>query len=438
MDKARETAMLILYAVNFEFAYTNMALKEGLYKNRELSKKDKAFITNLVYGTVKMQFTIDYIIGCYSKIKPKKISPYILTILRMGIYQIEFMDKVPASAAVNESVNLAKRYGHKASSGFVNGILRNVLRNGFSYPKDKKEYISVKYSFPQWLVSRWIEDFGEDFAKELMSSMNNEPKMTVRVNTLKITADELIKKFPCAKKSELYENSVICEGFDVSESEFYKNGYFIPQDVSASYASIVLNPAEGENVLDICAAPGGKTTHIAQLMNNKGKITACDVHEHKIKLIKENAKRMGIDIIYASLSDASVEKEEFKGNFDKVLADVPCSGLGIIRRKPDIKLKPGQPEITELQYKILENAAKYLKYGGELVYSTCTVNRKENEEIIKKFLENNREYEAVDISGLLPEKLRKPETKRGYVTFYPNTDGIDGFFIAKIKRCAND
>lgn len=430
MDKTREIAMLIVHDVFFKGAYANMALKEYFQKNKDLSKIDKAFATNIVYGTIKFQITIDYIIGCYSKIKLKKISPYILSILRIGIYQINFMDKVPGSAAVNECVTLAKRYGHKASSGFVNGILRNVLRNDSKLPDD----LSIKYSFPEWLVSQWVTDFGKSFACDLMEAMNSEPKVTVRVNTLKTNPADLLDKLPDAKVSEDYENSLICGGFDVAESEYYKNGHFTPQDISASLAAIVLNPSEGETVLDMCAAPGGKTTHMAELMKNKGQIIACDIHEHKIKIIKENAKRLGIDIIDVKELDASEENKDFINKFDKVLADVPCSGLGIIRRKPDIKQNKNEPEIAELQYKILENACKYLKIGGELVYSTCTLNKRENENIIERFLKNNDGYERVDINEFLTDKLRKDSCKKGYVTFYPNIDGIDGFFISKIKK----
>lgn len=434
MDKARETAMLVLYAVAFEGAYSNMALKESFSKNKELSEKDKAFITNIVYGTVKMQITIDYIIGCYSKVKLKKISPYILTILRMGIYQLLFMDKVPESAAVNESVKLSKRYGHSASAGFVNGMLRNISKNGYRYPEEKIKYLSVKYSFPEWLVKSWVSDFGEKFSEELMEAMNREAKITVRVNRLKTTAEELAEELPGAVVSEFQKDSLICDGFDVSGSELYKKGYFTPQDISASFSAVILDPKPGECVLDMCAAPGGKTTHIAELMGNKGSVTAWDIHEHKIKIIEENAKRLGLDIIKAELSDASALKSGLEGKFDKVLADVPCSGLGIIKRKPDIKLNPYPEGLNDLQYKILENAARYIKEGGEVLYSTCTLCKSENEEVIRKFLESNKDFEGVNISGYLPEGLRKPEAEKGYITFFPNVDGIDGFFIAKLKK----
>ncbi len=434
MDRVREAAMLILYKTDKESAYSNMALKECFLKNKDFSAKDKAFITNLVYGTIKAQITIDYIIGCYSKVKLKKISPYILAILRVGIYQLKFMDKVPDSAAVNESVKLAKRYGHSASAGFVNGILRNVLRCEISYPEDEIEALSVKHSYPLWMVKRWCEDFGKNFAEELMDSMNKEPEVSLRVNLLKTTPEKVLKSLPNGRMSELSSDMILSDGFDVAKSREYQEGFFTPQDISASFSARVLMPKAGDKVLDMCAAPGGKTTHLAEIMENKGEILALDIHEHKIKLIEENAKRLGIDIISAKCVDATVENPEFFGKFSKVLADVPCSGLGIIRRKPDIKLKKKEDGIEELQYKILKNASKYLSPDGELLYSTCTIDKRENEEVIERFLKENEGFQAVDISDLLPEVLRKPECKKGYTTFYPNVDGIDGFFIAKIKK----
>lgn len=433
MDKIREQAMLCLYAVAKNGAYSNMALKELFSKNRDLSARDKAFITTLVYGTIKRQISIDYIIGCYSTVKLKKISPYILTILRMGIYQLKFTDKIPESAAVNESVKLAKRYGHGASAGFVNGILRNVARTEVEYPKDKLKYLSVKYSFPEWICKMWCDDYGEEFAEELMQSLNKEPELTLRVNTLKANADDVIKELPEARKSDVFDYAVICDGFDVAGSSAYKKGLVTAQDIAAMTASEVLAPKPGDNVLDICAAPGGKTTHMAQLMQNRGSITACDLYEHKLVLIEQNAKRMGIDIIKTKCMDAARLTEQWRKKFDKVLADVPCSGLGVIARKPDIKLKNNE-NLSDIQYKILKCASEYVNVGGELLYSTCTVNCRENEDIIKKFLKENAEFETVDITDLLPKKFKRADTKKGYLTLFPNIDRTDGFFIAKLKR----
>ena len=354
----------------------------------------------------------------------------------MGIYQIEFMDKVPESAAVNESVKLAKRYGHGASAGFVNGLLHSVIRNEIKYPEEKIKRLSVLYSYPEHLCKKWCDDFGFDFTKELLLAMNESSKTTLRVNTTKTTAEELVRNNEKFKISSLYDNALICEGFDVGNSDEYKSGKVIAQDISAMMASLVLSPNSGEKVLDICAAPGGKTTHIAQLMKNVGEIVACDIHEHKMALIKDNAKRMGLDIINPQLMDASKLNPDFLEKFDKVLADVPCTGYGIIRKKPDIKWKEEEScEICAVAKEILTNAAKYVRIGGELVFSTCTINKEENEERLKEFLEEFKNFEAVDITEYLPEELRHETAKNGYVTFYPNVDGIDGFFIAKMKRC---
>lgn len=436
MKNARDLAVHILYDIEYNGAYSNMALKNAFSKNRDLSPLDKSFITRLVYGVVSRKLTLEYIISKHSKIKLKKISKYILIILKMGIYQLKFMDKIPESAAVNESVKLAKRYGHGASAGFVNGLLHTVIRNDIIYPEDNIERLSCEYSYPLELVKKWCDDFGFDFTKELLCEMNKDSKITLRVNTLKTTAKELAEKNENFKISPLYEDALVCDGFDVGNSDIYKNGEVIAQDISAMMASVVLSPKSGDRVLDICAAPGGKTTHIAQLMENKGEVIACDVHEHKIKLIEENKNRMGLEIIKPRQMDATKLNPDFIEKFDKVLADVPCSGYGIIKRKPDIKWKnENLDDILKIAKEILTNSSKYVKIGGELVFSTCTINREENEDRLKQFLKDNENFETVDITDYIPLELRHETTKDGYVTFYPNTDSVDGFFIAKMKRC---
>lgn len=436
MKNARELAMHILYDIEYNGAYSNMALKNAFLKNRDLSAVDKAFVTYLVYGVVSRNLTLEYIISNFSKIKLKKISKYILIILKMGIYQIKFMDKVPNSAAVDESVKLAKRYGHGASAGYVNGMLRTVSKSEIKYPDDELLKMSYEYSYPKVLIEKWCKDFGTDFTRELIAEMNKTAQVTLRVNTLKTTAEELLKNNESFIQSEIYPDALICKGFDIGNSEEYKNGKIIAQDISAMMASAVLLPKSGERVLDICAAPGGKTTHLAQLMNNEGEVVACDLYEHKVNLISENAKRMGFDIIKPTLTDATKRNEEFVGVFDKVLADVPCSGYGIIRRKPDIKQKTENiGEICKTAKEILTNAAEYVRIGGEMVFSTCTINKEENEEQLYEFLKNNKNFKTVDITELLPNQLRHSTAKDGYVTFYPNVDSVDGFFIAKMKRC---
>lgn len=436
MANARETALLILYQIEYEGAYSNLALKKQLGV-AGLLVQDKALATELVYGVIRRKLTLEYIISEFSSIKLKKISKHIGLILKLGIYQLLYMNKIPQSAAVNECVKLAKRYGHSKSAGFVNGILRNVIRNidNLPMPENEIKNMSVKYSCPEWLVDKWTKDFGKEFACELMDAMNNEAGMCVRVNTLKTTRDEMLKKLSDAKTAEYSDRAIYCGGFDIAGSEEYKNGLITVQDEAAILAATVLSPESGETVMDMCAAPGGKSTCMAELMKNKGKILSFDIHEHKISLIEENAKRLGIDIISAQVADACVYNEKYKETADKILADVPCSGLGIIRRKPDIKWnRPEESNLPEIQYMILSNAARYLKPGGELVYSTCTLNREENEDVILRFLKENKNFVPVDIKPLLDEKLQKKVSDNGYITLYPNCDGTDGFFIAKLKK----
>ncbi len=415
---ARELAMRVIYDVEFEGAYSNMALKKAL-NNADISGSDKALVTNLVYGTVDKKITLDYVISKFSKIKLKKISKFILIILRMGIYQLMFMDKIPQSAAVNESVKLARRYGHGASAGFVNGLLRNVSKTEIEYPTDKKEYLSVKYSFPMWLCEKWTDDFGYEFTENLLKAFGEEPELNIRPNTLKITAEELEAKLrEKGVNCKVCDDYIVSDGFDIASDELYKDGYYTIQDVAAMQAAKTLAPVAGETVIDMCAAPGGKTTHIAEIMNNKGKIYAFDVHEHKIELIKKNAERLGITIIEPKLSDGCVLNEEYTDIADEILCDVPCSGLGIIRRKPEIKWnREESTNLPEIQRKILDNASVYVKKGGEIVYSTCTIEKEENEAVTNSFIADNGNFEKIY------EK-----------TFYPHIDNTDGFYICKLKR----
>lgn len=426
MSTARKTALKILYSIEFEGAYSNLALKSGLL-NSELDARDKGLVTLLVYGVISKKTALDAVILKYSSVKLSKLSKYVLLILRLGIYQLIFCEKIPASAAVNESVKLAGKLAPK-SKGFINGVLRSVEREGVSFLNKREEL-----SYPVPLYDKFIEDFGEEKGIKIMEALNSEPQMTIRVNYLKNTRDELIKtlsqKGIKAEKDSLYERNLRVSGLDVSKSEEFKDGLFTVQDTSASLAGLVLSPKPNDRVLDLCSAPGGKTTHLAELMENKGEIIAFDIYEHKVKLIQENAKRLGIDIIKAEVKDAGVLYEDLKNSFDCVLADVPCSGLGIIRRKPEIKYNADfNDELYKIQEKILNCAKEYVKPNGFIVYSTCTLNKYENELRIKKFLEENRNFELVSIS----DKVNTPEC--GYAVIYPDEFGTDGFFIAKLKK----
>ncbi len=418
MVNPREIAMKAIYDVEFDYAYSNMVLKKYLSHN-ELSKQDKAFVTSLVYGVIDKKITLDYVINYFSKLKLNKISKYILIVLRMGIYQIMYMDKIPDSAAVNESVKLARRYGHSASAGFVNGILRNVLKTEIKYPENKTEYLSVKYSYPTWLCEKWLGDFGYDFTKSLFDAFTTPAQLNLRPNILKVSAEELLEKMKVKGiNAYIHGDCVVSEGFDIASDELYRSGYYTVQDAAAMQAAKILAPKEGETVIDMCAAPGGKTTHIAELMHNCGTIYAFDIHQHKIELIRKNADRLGINIIKPFILDGCAFNETYREMADKILCDVPCSGFGILRRKPEIKWnREENGKLPEIQRKILNNAAKYLKKGGEMVYSTCTIQNEENGAVTGAFAAENKDFE------ILYEK-----------TFYPHIDHTDGFYICKIKR----
>ncbi len=416
---AREAALKALYEIEYNGAYSNMAVKNTL-KNSDMSERDKALFTALVYGVSDKKITLDYYISKFSKIKLKKISKYILLILRMGVFQLVFTDKIPQSAAVNESVKLAKRYGHGASAGFVNGVLRSVSKcSEIEYPKEKDEYLSVKYSFPLWLCRKWTEEFGFEFTENMMRSFGESKPITLRANTLKTTNEELVKMLSdLGINAEIKDGAVVTDGFDIEKNTLYKEGYFTPQDTAAMKTAEILAPKPGDTVIDMCAAPGGKTTHIAEIMKNSGRILAFDIYNHKTELVKKNAERLGIDIIKTDVRDAAEFDKSLSGIADCILCDVPCSGLGIIGRKPDIKQNEDRsPELCKIQAKILENACIYLKEGGVIVYSTCTVEKAENEGITGAFLEKHGNFEK------LYEK-----------TFYPHTDGTDGFYICKMRK----
>lgn len=426
MISPREKALLTLYDIEFKEKYSNLALKETLL--HDVQRRDKAFITQLVYGVVRRKLTLDYIISQYSKVKLKKLSKYVILILRMGVYQIYFLNSVPDGAAVNESVLLAKKYCGK-SAGFVNAVLHSVIRgrDTLEYPEEKIKFLSVKYSFPEGIV-KILNQY--DFCEDLLTALNKEPETSIRINRL--MGQDIEIEDAELKKTPVYEYARIASGFDIENSKEYREGRFIAQDVAAMMASEALAPKPGEFCIDVCAAPGGKTTHLAELMQNRGRIIAFDIHSHKAEIIRKNAARMGIDIIEAMQHDALEPDESLIGKADRVLADVPCSGLGIIRRKPDIKWnKDDIAALPVLQYKILETAAEYVKPGGYLVYSTCTLNRSENEDVICEFVKEHHEFEFDEIK--LPGSLSRDNG--GYITLFPNIDGTDGFFISKIKRC---
>lgn len=429
IDKTREIALKILYKIDKEKAYSNIVLNEEIKLNREkLNDKDIGLISEIVYGVTTWRLTIDEIIKKYSKIKLKKISTWILNILRMGVYQIIFLEKIPKSAAVNESVNLAKRYGHTSSSNFVNAILRKVEKSDyeeFFYIDNNIEKISKTTSMPEWIIKELLKNNNIYDVEQICKNSNLKPKITIRVNILKISKIELMKKLQeknIGYKETDYDDFLVLDNAkNIENLDLFKDGLFTIQDISAGLTAKILNPKSGDIILDACSAPGGKTTYLAELMKDKGDIEAWDIYEHRTNLVKKNADRLGIKIINTKVKDATIYDESLKEKFDKILLDVPCLGIGVIKRKPDIKWQrdiDDIKQITKIQQKILENCSKYLKKGAVLVYSTCSILKDENEDIINQFLNKNKDYKIINnsIINIMPDKEK------------------DGFFICKLQK----
>lgn len=443
--EARRAALNIIHNVEVEKAYSNIAINKT-FTNNKFTKLDRSFITELVYGTLENLIYIDYVIQQFSTMKLKKINSWALNILRLGTYQILFLDKVPDFAAVNEAVNLSKIHCKRAS-GFINGVLRSMIRNkeNIKMPDSKKEFekfLSVKYSHPQWMVERFLDYFSKDFTENLLKVNNEIPKLYIRVNTLKASIEDVVnllkeKNIQVNRNPYIEEALNVEEGFSqLEELKIYKEGLIHIQDFSSMLVGKILDPQEGQFIIDVCSAPGGKTTHIAQLMNNKGRILARDIHEHKLRLIKSNANRLGVSIIEVEKFNGKDVDETLIETANKVLVDAPCSGFGIIRRKPEIKYRKEPDDIKaimEMQLLILTNASKYVKQGGELLYSTCTIDPNENQKVIDKFLEKHRNYELIDINCLY-KSIIPGEHKENMIQLYPHIHGTDGFFIAKLGK----
>ncbi|MBR3622771.1 MAG: 16S rRNA (cytosine(967)-C(5))-methyltransferase RsmB [Selenomonadaceae bacterium] len=440
MGNPRESAAKIVCAVFEKDAYANIALANELRKN-DYNDLDRRFLTEIVYGSVKMGITLDWILQKYVNRPMKKIPPMIRAILRISAYQVFFMDKVPISAVCNEAVKLTKKYAHQGTAGFVNAVVRAMDRERAKakFPdEDKVEVLSLSTGHPLWIIKRWTELYGFEEAKKLAEFDNTEPILSVRTNTLKITRDELLQKIRNAG-IEAAESKIAPEGILITkhgaldDTEALQNGEAQVQDESSMLVAHVLSPKEGEFIIDLCAAPGGKTTHIATLMNNKGKVLATDIYSHKLVRIEENAKRLGIDIIETKEIDGRELGKLYEGAADRVLVDAPCSGLGVLRRRPDARSKKNPEMINELpklQSELLESGARAVKKGGVLVYSTCTIEPKENEEVAEAFLSAHDEFYLDDTGSFFP--ITKRSEKQ--VQLLPTKDGTDGFFIARFVR----
>ena len=423
MSNQRKIAALALINVEKNAAYSNIALNETL-KKYNLERQEAAFVSTLFYGVLERKLTLDYYISKVSSQPLSKIPPLTLQALRLGVYQLVYLDNVPASAAVNESVNIVKKSKESRLSGFVNAVLRNISRSLPPLPEDNSQMsLSIRYSCSVSLAERLVVDYGEAQAEKILSAALDSKSVCIRVNTLKTTTDELVSLFEKqgikAEKTILPNALSLFDTGSIENNPLYKAGYFHVQDLSSQMCADLVGAKPNDSVLDVCAAPGGKTFTICENMQNKGEITACDIHPHRVKLINDGATRLGINIIKTVVADATEYRPEFENSFDAVLCDVLCSGSGVIGRKPDIRYKDfwDDSEITAMQLKILVNAFRYLKAGKQLVYSTCSIIKSENESVVNAFLDLCDNAELVNMK-----------------TFLPHIDGTDGFFTAVIRK----
>lgn len=444
---ARELAMDILTRVEQEGAYSNLQLNAALQR-ANLSREDAGLATELVYGPISRMNTLDYFLNRFVSKGVNKLQPWVRSLLRLSLYQIMYLDRIPSHAVVNEAVNLAKRRGHQGISGMVNGVLRNVLRSPDKLVLPESlgpaERIALEHSHPEWLVQRWIGQYGEEAAEAICRANNEPPAVSVRVNTTMISRDGLLgemeeKGMDTVPSPLTPEGILVRSGGNMALTGWYRDGQLSVQDESSMLVGDAVGPEPGMRVLDCCAAPGGKTAHMAELMRDEGKIIANDLHEHKQKLIREQAERLGLDAIEPVTGDALELAGRYPAaSFDRILLDAPCSGLGVIRRKPDLKWAktPGDiEEIAALQYRLLESVSALLRPGGILVYSTCTIEPRENEENVERFLRNHPEFAIAPEAPPTWERLLGTALPRGGgVQILPQHFHSDGFYIARIQR----
>lgn len=431
----------VLYRVLCEDAYSAIAINNSVKENK-LNGLDASFLSALVYGVLERKLTLEYIIRQYSSIRIKKIEIKTLIVLYLGFYQLIYMDKVPDSAAVNESVKLCKRLKLFKSSGFVNAVLRNFIRADKAYRLpdacDWIKYLSVVYSCPEALVTELSDTYGDGLAEKILSGTIGRPPITVRVNTLK-TDKITLKKELTERGIKVEDISFLENSLDLSSTGSlekipqFKEGHFFVEDAASQLCAEILGAQPGERIADVCAAPGGKSFYSALRMNDKGAVYSYDVHEHKLGLIKKTAEKLGIGIIHTAVRDAAGAAD--LPQCDRILCDVPCSGLGILRRKPEIRYKTDTniDILTNLQYSILCMSAKCLPTGGVLVYSTCTLRRCENHDIVRRFLSEHPEFSGEEI--ILPEGIERVVDEESHcLTLLPGFCGTDGFFISKLRR----
>lgn len=434
---AREAALMILNQVEQDKAYSNLQLNKVL-KNNEISGQEAALVTELVYGTIQHKNTLDYFIQKRVKQPLRKLQLWVLNLLRISFYQMHYLDRIPDHAVVNEAVSIAKKMGHRGISGMVNGVLRSTIREADTFTftdfSSDVERIAITMSHPTWLVQRWIEQYGMVKTEKICDSNNQSPSVSIRVNTLKHTRDAYVHQLQeqnlSAFSSPLSPQGIVLSNAgNMTHSIGYEQGDYSIQDESSMLVAEIVDPKPGMKVLDACAAPGGKTTHLAEKMQDEGEIWANDIHEHKIKLIDQQVNRLQLKCIHTQVGDALELVNVFpKKSFDRILLDAPCSGFGVIRRKPDIKWAKSEEDIKEiakLQRKLIESLSTLLKDDGYFIYSTCTIEKSENEEIIKYFLAEHSDF-TLDTSS--------PWLSQGKIQIFPQDYHSDGFFIARLRK----
>lgn len=425
----RELILEILLAVTRDGEYSHIALRNVLENYQYLDKSERAFITRVTEGTLERMIELDYIINQFSKTKVNKMKPVIRTIIRSAVYQLKYMDSVPDSAVCNEAVKLASKRGFSGLKGFVNGVLRNISRNldNVKYPdkSDTVKWLSVIYSMPEWIITEWLKNYDREMVEKMLQAFLAERPTTIRCNLSQISreklAEELKKEGVKVRLCDTVDSALFISGYDyLGALESFRAGHFQVQDISSMEVAEWAAPKEDEYIIDVCAAPGGKSLHLADKLAGKGHVEARDLTPYKVDLIRDNIARMGIDNIEAVCQDATVYDEASEKKADILIADLPCSGLGVLGKKTDLKYKMNpdtQEELVHLQREILSVVHRYVKSGGKLLYSTCTIHRAENQENVAWFAEQYPEFELV----------RERQ-------FLPGVDDSDGFYIAEFVR----
>lgn len=419
---------------------SHIVLKETLDSHKHLEKNQRAFVTRLFRGTIERQIELDYIIDAFSKTPTGKMKKVIKYILRMSVYQLKYMDSVPVSAVCNEAVKLTAKRKFVGLKGFVNGVLRNIANNinSVEYPKNEEEMLSVKYSVPQWIIDMWNEQYGNEQTVKMLSGLYSRTETTVRCNESKAPVEDIIKSLKYAdvevKKSEIYDKALFISNYNsLTDLDVFNSGMITVQDLSSMMVGLAANPKEGDYVIDVCAAPGGKTLHISEMMNRTGTVEARDLTKYKVNLINDNIKRLGNKNIITKEMDATVMDEKSIEKADIVIADLPCSGLGVINKKSDIKYNVSKDQIMELvklQRKILSVVSQYVKKGGTLIFSTCTVNKYENDENVE-WIEKNLPFKPLSLGENFPEIT---DRRKNHVQIFTGDYGMDGFFISKFIK----